>query len=155
MTTTNQGCLCLVGGGNLSKFLLSFSVQFCHKTALPDNETVMGVNFNMFLTFWAEIRQLRWLCLCVADIEKLCTYYHPPDSVIACRPCVIIILRGTIPRTTPNICDFTSVLPVHCTLCWACHYLSKLGFDLMTLVNGAPLKKTNPICPWTKIVAML
>ena len=29
----------------------NFSIQLCRKTALPGNETVMGVNFNIFLTF--------------------------------------------------------------------------------------------------------
>ena len=87
----------------------NFWVQLCRKTALPGNETKMGVNFNTFLTFWAEMRRLRCFCLCVTG---LCTQYRPRDSVIACRPCVIIVLRCTLARTPPNICDLASVLPV-------------------------------------------
>ena len=68
----------------------NFCVQLRRKTALPGNETVMGVNFNMFLTFWAEMRRLRCFCVCVTGFEKLCTWYRPWDSVIVCRPCVII-----------------------------------------------------------------
>ena len=90
----------------------NFWVQLCRKTALPGNETVMGVNFNTFLTFWAEMRRLRSFCLCVTGFEKLCTRYRPRDSVIACRPCLIIVLRATLARTPPNICDLASVLPV-------------------------------------------
>ena len=90
----------------------NFCVQLCRKTALPGNETVMGVNFNTFLTFWADMRRLRCFCLCVTGFEKLCTRYRPRDSVIACQPCVIIVLRGTLARTPPNICDLASVLPV-------------------------------------------
>ena len=93
----------------------NFWVQLCRKTALPGNETVMGVNFNTFLTFWAEMRRLRCFCLCVTGFEKLCTRYRPRDFVIACRPCVIIVLRATLARTPPNICDLASVLPVTLT----------------------------------------
>ena len=74
----------------------NFCVQLCRKTALPGNETVVGVNFNTFLTFWADMRRLRCFCLSVTGFEKLCTRYCPRDSVIACRPCVIIVLRGTL-----------------------------------------------------------
>ena len=87
-------------------------VQLCRKTALPGNETLMGVNFNMFSTFWAEMRRLRCFCLCLTGFEKMCTRYRPRGSVIACRPCVIIVLRGTLARTPPNICDLACVLPV-------------------------------------------
>ena len=95
----------------------NFSVQLCRKTALPGNETVLGVNLNTLLTFWAEMRRLRCFCLCVTSrsFEKLCIGYRPRDSVIACRPCVIIVLRGTLARTPPNICDLASVLPVFST----------------------------------------
>ena len=50
------------------------------------------------------------------DEGWICTRYRPQDSAIACRPCVIIVLRGTLARTPPNICDLASVLPVeyHC-----------------------------------------
>ena len=97
----------------------NFCVQLCRKTALPGNETVMGVNFNTFLTFWADMRRLRCFCLCVTGFEKLCTRYRPRDSVIACRPCVIIVLRGTLAWTPPNICDLASVLPV--VSAWSIH----------------------------------
>ena len=73
---------------------------------------MVGVNFNTFLTFWADMRRLRCFCLCVTGFEKLCTRYRPGDSVIACLPCLIIVLRGTLARTPPNICDLASVLPV-------------------------------------------
>ena len=58
------------------------------------------------------MRRLRCFCLCVTGFEKMCTRYRSRDSVIACRPCVIIVLRGTLARTPPNICDLASVLPV-------------------------------------------
>ena len=72
----------------------------------------MGVNFNTFSIFWAEMRRLRCFCLCLTGFEKLCTRYRPRGSVIACRPCVIIVLRGTLASWPPNICDLASVLPV-------------------------------------------
>ena len=55
---------------------------------------------------------MRCFCLCVTGFEKLCTRYRPRDSVIACQPCVIIVLRGTLAWTPTNICDLASVLPV-------------------------------------------
>ena len=55
---------------------------------------------------------MRCFCLCVTGFETLCTRYHPRDSVIACRPCVMIVLRGTLAWTPTNICDLASVLPV-------------------------------------------
>ena len=62
------------------------------------------------------------MLLFVCDrLRKLCTRYRPRDSMIACRPCVIIVLRGTLARTPPNICDLASVLPVTRTS----HYVGK------------------------------
>ena len=58
------------------------------------------------------MRRLRCFCLCVTGFEKLCTRYRPRDSVIACRPCVIIVQRGTLTRMPPNIRDLASVLPM-------------------------------------------
>ena len=109
----------------------NFWVQLCRKTALPGNETLMGVNFNTFLTFWAEMRRLRCFYLCVTGFEKLYTWHRPRDSVIACQPCVIIVLRGTLAWTPPNICDLASVLPVVTTsiqhIGWICGF--REGFN--------------------------
>ena len=65
------------------------------------------------------MRRLRCFYLCVTGFEKLPTQYRPRGSVIACRPCVIIVLRGTLARMPPNICDLASVLPVVCLHCHA------------------------------------
>ena len=46
----------------------------------------------------------RWRC---SRLSPVC-----PRAPIACRPYVIIVLRGTLPRTTRNICDLVSVLPL-------------------------------------------
>ena len=56
------------------------------------------------------MRRLPWLCLCMTGSEKLCKSYHPRDSAIVCRPCVIIVLRGTLPRAIPNTCGLATVL---------------------------------------------
>ena len=54
-------------------------------------------------------RSSTWPVICES---QMFSRYRPRDSVIVCRPCVIIVLRGTLARTPPNICDLASVLPV-------------------------------------------
>ena len=50
--------------GNLGRTL-----QLCHKTALPGNETVMAVNFNTFLTFWVGVSRFTGASWCT-DIRR-------------------------------------------------------------------------------------
>ena len=54
------------------------------------------------------------LLLFVCDrLEKLCTRYRPQDSVIACRPSVIIVLQGTLARTPPNQVEDDTEILIH------------------------------------------
>ena len=99
----------------------NFCVQLCRKTALPGNETVMGVNFNTFLTFWADMRRLR--CFCVTGFKN-CAPDIAHGTLWLLAGLVLLLYYEAHLHERPLI----SVIWRVCCLC----------FWLETLVNTAP-----------------